>query len=183
MSLLNRLKNVFIRGDYAGRDVVKNVLPKPTQLDHLSKAYKDEVTGDQFTSEFIDELQHYKTKKKARRDLAKKLSDAGLSEYLEDAEELKELITKLIMKYQHYNSAQKIITFLLADVESIFNTEIKPKLHSQIKVVEVKSLIRACIEIEISDKLGENVLDIYNRQINGMVFYLTGNCHLEWDEC
>ncbi|WP_412768132.1 ABC-three component system protein [Vibrio anguillarum] len=24
---------------------------------------------------------------------------------------------------------------------------------------------------------------MYHRQINGMVFYLTGNCHLEWDEC
>lgn len=183
MSLFNRLKNVLIQGDYAGRDIVKNVLPKPSQLDHLSQAYKDEVTGDHFTFEFIDELKHYKTKKKERRDLAKKLSDAGLSDYLEDAEELKELITKLIMKYQHYNSAQKIITFLLADVESIFNIDIKPKLHSDITVIEVKALIRTCIEIEISEKLGENVLEIYNRQISGMVFYLTGNCHLEWDEC
>ncbi|WP_380711227.1 ABC-three component system protein [Shewanella submarina] len=162
--------------------MVKNVLPKPTQLDHLSKAYKNEVTGKQLTFEFIDELLHYKTKKKERRDLAKKLFDAGLSEHLEDAEELKELITKLIMKYQHYNSAQKIITLLLAEVESIFNVEIKPKLHPQITMVEVKALIRTCIEIEISEKLGENVLEIYNRQINGMVFYLTGNCHLEWDD-
>ncbi len=62
--------------------MVKNVLPKPTQLDHLSKAYKDEVTGEQLTFGFIDELQHYKTKKKKRRDLAQKLSDVGLSELL-----------------------------------------------------------------------------------------------------
>ncbi len=183
MTFFNRLKNVLIKGDYAGRDMVKNILPKPTQLDHLSKAYKDEVTGEQLTFEFIDELQHYKTKKKKRRDLAQKLSDVGLSEFIDDAEELKELITKLILKYQHYSSAQKIITYLLADVESIFNTEIKPNLHPCISIYEVKALLRTCVEIEISEKLGENVLEIYHRQINGMVFYLTGNCHLEWDEC
>ncbi|MEV9940775.1 ABC-three component system protein [Escherichia coli] len=33
----------------------------------------------------------------------------------------------------------------------------------------------------MSRKLGINALEIYNRQLRGMVFFLTGNCHLEWE--
>ena len=114
------------------------------------------------------------------RDLSQKLNAAGFGYLLSEAEELKQLVAKLIIKYQHYRSAQKIITYLLAEVESIFNAEIKGKLPSVSSEAELKLILRECLIKEIQDKLGDNVLDIFNRQVNGMVFFLTGNCHLEW---
>ncbi|OBU41673.1 hypothetical protein CTM76_17045 [Photobacterium phosphoreum] len=181
MDLFNKLKNVWIGGDYAGRDIINNVMPTLSQIEKLSSSYKDEVTNKQKTTTFIDELNHYHTKKEEIRDLTTKLTAAGLSDYIDEAEKLKELISKLIIKYQNYRSAQKIITYLLAEVESIFNSQIKPKLNQNMSIHEMKALLRVCLELELNDKLGENVLEIYNRQINGMVFFLTGNCHLEWD--
>ena len=93
---------------------------------------------------------------------------------------MKELVAKIIIKYQHYQSAQKIITYLLADVESIFNSSIKPKLRDKLSQEQLSLLLRDSLEKEITEKLGSNVLNIYNRQIVGMVYFLTGNCHLEW---
>jgi uncharacterized membrane-anchored protein YjiN (DUF445 family) len=127
--MFERFKNIFAGGDFVGRDkVTNNNLPHPRQLDRLSASYKKEVADNNTTLNIIEELQHYRTKDPNVRDLEQKLSAAGFSFLIEDAEELKEVIAKLIIKNQHYRSAQKIITFLLADVESIFNATIKPKL-------------------------------------------------------
>jgi hypothetical protein len=110
-----------------------------------------------------------------------KLKAAGYENILHEAIELKELISKLIVKYQHYNSAQKIITLLLAEVESIFNSKIKPLLIVPQTEEQVLLVFRDLLETEILNELGENVLEIFHRQIKGMVFFLTGNCHLEWN--
>jgi hypothetical protein len=31
-------------------------------------------------------------------------------------------------------------------------------------------------------KLGENILEIYADSISGMLFFLTGNCHIKWSK-
>lgn len=181
MSYFSRFKNIWAGGDVVGRDkIVNNVLPHPRQLDLLSECYKDEVANNKITNEIIEELHHYSTEKTDDKDLSKRLTDAGFSYLIEEAEELKQLVAMLIVKYQHYKSAQKIITYLLAEVESIFNSKIKCKLSSVEQEWQVKEIFRDYLELEIQSKLGENVLNIFNRQINGMVFFLTGNGHLEW---
>ena len=182
MRFFNRLKNVIAGKDIVGRDkITHNILPSPRQLDLLSENYKKEVEENKTTTSIIDELNHYNNKRTEIRDLTKKLNDAGFECLIDEAEELKELVAKLIIKNQNYKSAQKIITYLLSEVESIFNSKIKHKLKNLDEVNQVKSLIREHIECEVGDKLGENVLEIFNRQISGMVFFLTGNCHLEWE--
>jgi uncharacterized membrane-anchored protein YjiN (DUF445 family) len=153
--MFKTFKNILAGEDVVGRDkITNNNLPHPRQLDRLSESYKKEIEENQTTSSIIDELKHYRTKDPSVRDLEEKLSSAGFGFLIEDAEELKEIIAKLIVKNQHYRSAQKII---------------------------IQQLFRIFLEQEIQDKLGENVLEIFNRQIIGMVFFLTGNCHIEWE--
>jgi hypothetical protein len=182
MSFFNRFNNIKAGRDVIGRDsIVNNNLPQPTQLTLLSACYKAEVDNKITTLNVIDELRHYSSLKSEIRDLKQKLDEAGFSYLIDEAEELKELVAKLIIKNQHYKSAQKIITYLLADVESTFNSKIKPKLDANVTEADIKTLFRICLEQEVQSQLGENVLEIFNRQINGMVFFLTGNCHLEWE--
>jgi len=175
------LKGISAGGDVVGRDkITTNILPNPTQMELLSQNYKNERANNITTDVIIDELNHYRNEKEEIRDITEKLTEAGFEYLIPEAEELKELVTKIIIKNQHYKSAQKMITFLLAEVESIFNTSIKPKLDGADSEVSVKGLFREYLEYEIQSHLGENVLEIFNRQINGMVFFLTGNCRLEW---
>ncbi|SFX54773.1 hypothetical protein SAMN02745752_02031 [Marinospirillum alkaliphilum DSM 21637] len=149
-------------------------------MDLLSQKYVEEKTNQEVTYLIIDELNHYNNKKYDIRDLAEKLEDAGFGYLIEVGEELKEEVSKLIIRNQHYKSAQKIITYLLAEVESIFNANIKSKLLGVREEAVVRLLFRTHLEKEIQAHLGDNVLEIFNRQINGMVYFLTGNCHLEW---
>jgi hypothetical protein len=181
MSMFSWFRNISALGDVVGRDkITNNILPHPRQLDLLSEKFKDEVASNSTTTEIIDELHHYSNSVSDIRDLTQKLTEAGFGYLIDEAEDLKQVVAKLIIKYQHYKSAQKIITYLLAEVESVFNASIKPKLPSVESESELKCILREFLVIEIQAKLGDNVLDVFNRQINGMVFFLTGNCHLEW---
>ena len=100
MGIFNRLKNVFVNGDYVGRDkIVYNT--EPTQLMLLQEEYQEEFKNRQICTEMIDELNHYNTKKSKVRDLEVKLNAAGYSSFLDEARELKELVSKLIIQYQH----------------------------------------------------------------------------------
>jgi len=183
MGIFDRFRNINAGGDFVGRDKITNqILHEPAirQLDVHSANYLTEVKNNTTTSDILAELRHFRNAKSEVRDLSQKLTEAGFEYLLEDAEELKELVAKLIITNQNYKSAQKIITLLLSNVESIFNSRIKPKLNSIKSESEVKSIFREYLEQEIQDTLGNNVLEIFNRQINGMVFFLTGNCHLEW---
>jgi len=179
--MLNWFRNIIAGGDVVGRDKITNILPTPTQMDLLSQKYVEEKANHQITYEIIDELTHYSNEKHDIRDLAQKLQDAGFCYLIEVGEELKEEVSKLIIRHQHYKSAQKIITYLLAEVESIFNAHIKSKLFDVKEESALKLLFRAHLEKEIQTHLGDNVLEIFNRQINGMVYFLTGNCHLQWE--
>jgi len=174
------IRNITAGGDVVGRDKTTNILPAPTQMDLLTKKYVEEKSNQQETNEIIDELTHYSNENYDIRDLTEKLEDAGFGYLIETGEELKEEVSKLIILNQHYKSAQKIITYLLAEVESIFNANIKGKLLTTKEESALKLLFRTHLEQEIQAQLGENVLEIFNRQINGMVYFLTGNYHLEW---
>jgi len=178
--MLSWLRNITAGGDVVGRDKVTNILPSPTQMDFLSKKYVEEKSNHQVTNVVIEELTHYSNENYDIRDLTEKLEDAGFGYLIDTGEELKEEVSKLIIRNQHYKSAQKIITYLLAEVESIFNANIKGKLLTVKEESALKQLFRTHLEQEIQAHLGENVLEIFNRQINGMVYFLTGNCHLEW---
>jgi hypothetical protein len=174
------LRNITAGGDVIGRDKITNILPAPTQMDLLSQKYVEEKSNQQVTYEIIDELTHYSNEDYDIRDLTEKLEDAGFDYLIEVGEELKEEVSKLIIRNQHYKSAQKIITYLLAEVESIFNANIKIKLLDVREEAALKLLFRTHLEKEIQTHLGENVLEIFHRQVHGMVYFLTGNCHLEW---
>lgn len=175
-----KFDNINAGGDVIGRDKYQIVQPRPSQLDTFYAEYKEECKEQRLTNDLIDELTHYKNSKSEVRDLTQKLTEAGFDFLIDKAEELKEVIAKLIVKFQHYKSAQKAFTYLLSEVESIFNAEIKPRLSSVKSEEAVLKIFRDHLEGEIQDKLGSNVFEIYNRQINGMVYFLTGNCHLEW---
>jgi hypothetical protein len=42
------------------------------------------------------------------------------------------------------------------------------------------ALVQSQIISPVSELLGENVLDIYPDELSGMLYFLTGNCHIRW---
>lgn len=160
---------------------IKQYAPKKeSQFDIHNENYKKELANEETTNEIIDKLNHYTSNLNNLRDLKTKLTEAGFDYLVDEALELKQDTTKLIVKNQNYKSAQKIITLLLSNVKSTFNAKIKPKLNNISQSEQLEVLFLEEIENELENKLGENVLDIYNEELRGMTFFLTGNCHIEW---
>ncbi|MFX4277325.1 ABC-three component system protein [Aliarcobacter butzleri] len=179
-SINNHLDNVEIDGDFIGRDK-KIILPTPTQIDKHNENYKNEFKNNETSDEIIDKLNHYKSNIHNLRNLQIKLTNAGFEYLIDEALELKQEVSKLIIKHQNYKSAQQIILWVLSKVESIFKAKIKPKLKNIKDEHEIRVIFLEELENELEDKLGENVLHIYNQEIQGMAYFLTGNCHIEWE--
>ena len=93
---------------------------------------------------------------------------------------LKERITKKIKLNENSESAQEIYAYLLSQICSDFHLHIYPllKTHtiSQINLLIDEKVIKPAVFI-----LGENVLKLLKEDINGMIYFLTGNCHIKWE--
>lgn len=181
--------NKLEKGDLAGRDINKPVynigkvnLAGQSQLEKLYIKLEKEKKESKIFSEIIDELLHFKTCIDGVKviGLEKKLIDADRQNYLTFAEEVKERFTRKLLRNEHSETAQIIYAFLLAKVYSSFQHNIYPRIIEGLPEEFINSLVTEYIINPLDDLLGDNLLRIYDDEINGMIYFLTGNCHIKW---
>ena len=85
------------------------------------------------------------------------------------------------MKNEHSETAQHIYAFLLAKVYSRFETHIYSRLNEGHPEEYINQLVDELIVKPLEDLLGNNLLHIYEDEINGMIYFLMGNCHIKWN--
>ena len=175
-------------GNRAGEDIVgrdKNVnvySQKRSQISCLNEKYLIEKDGDSEVYEIIRVLLHYTERESDDfRGLEEKLQDANREEdYIEYAKIQKELFAKRLMKRDLSPSAQKIFAYILGKVKTKFVHNVIPKIKAGCSEAEVdKSILENVIE-PIFEELEDNVLDVSMDEMIGMLFFLTGNCHICW---
>lgn len=138
--------------------------------------------------EVFDSLKYYQTKLDGTKGVEEKLADGGFRPAkIQEAKRLKELYAKIAMRYDCYPSAQKIIYDLFARIKHEFDTSIFPLIEQQQPVTILMQNIRNKIVIPIRDMLESNgshdtVLGFNEDHIYGMIYYLTGMCHLNWKD-
>lgn len=113
--------------------------------------------------------------------LKKKLENGNRLKYLEFAEISKEKFAKKLLLNEHSESAQLIYAFLLAKVYTSFQTNIYTRLNEGHPEEYINQLIAESIVKPLEELLGDNLLRIYDDEINGMIYFLTGNCHIKWN--
>ena len=183
-------KNIHVAGHNAGRDVnVKTNVYSYTgsvagieNIHELVEKFKDEYKSDQKFHEIIERLENFMTPlaNETVIGLEQKLIDGGHADILPFARMAKELFAKRIAKYQMYKSAQEIYVCLLASIFSKFNFLVMPLIVAKKNTLEIRKVIQIEIIDHIKNILGENALKIYEDEIHGMLFFLTGNCHIRW---
>ena len=94
------VKNTEIGRDFIGRDQIN--LPTPSQIDKHNENYKNEIANNKITTEINSRLNHYSSNVDNLRDLKTKLTEAGFEYLIDEALELKQDVTKLIIKHQNY---------------------------------------------------------------------------------
>ena len=116
-----------------------------------------------------------------RRTLAQKLKDGGRSYEIERAERKKEQFSMAIQKHIAQPAALSRMTRIMSEIETRFNR------HAKLAIAEgaSKDAVNQVVQREVVDPVvrvdradgGEATASFVE---NGL-YYLTGNCHVQWD--
>ncbi len=172
-------------GDIAGGDIHKNTYvnnSQKTPLREKIEALKEDCLHDPDFAQCIGELSHLinSAHPDEQRDLKTKLTDADRADEVHEAEELKEKFTKLLVKNSLSEQAQDAYAHVLCKIKLDYLHKIKPLLKSGASLQQVEAEVLAIINIIYADLVG-TVLEHNVREIKGMLYFLTGNCHIEWN--
>lgn len=119
---------------------------------------------------------------KLSRNLEQKLLDGNKNHVIQFATECKHKINKKISKYGLFRTANDVFVYLLGHIETKFLTTIKSRICSKkFETYEIDDLI----ENEIINKLWgdcqhSSLFDNFD-ELYGLLYLLTGNCHIDWD--
>jgi hypothetical protein len=186
-SLVTTVQNNEVEGDLAGRDVNKTYYGarEPTAMARLVEQFLAETRADQTLNAWTEKLEHYmsNTVNSDVRGLEEKLSASGRNDLLNKALRYKQNAYKAILRQQGSKSAQTIYTFLMAAIVTNFDLVVQPLVQAgePRPVVDMATLEKV---IEPAFRLLEsNPLDLDLMDIQGLVYFLAGNCYIRWDPC
>lgn len=168
----NHFYNKTVR--YREDHVLKNLL-----LEHE----KEKKIDSEYQS-FSDELNNFFKKKHVEnlRDLRTKLTDGGRDNLVDIAIDSKERVTKKIHRFSLYKSAQDIYTYLLTNIRTAFKHTIENRIKSgKFESFEIDDIVRNEIIEPFFNNIQGSSLYIDIDELYGLLYLLTGNCHIEWD--
>ena len=147
----------------------------------------DEIRGN-VKEEVIDDLLYYTTRLDGTKGMEEKLMDGGFRpDKIEEAKHFKELYAKKATRFDCYPAAQQINLNLFSRIKNEFETNISPLIENGESLTLVMQQIRERIVqpiMTLIENAGAN--DIYLQytedHIYGMIYYLTGMCHLNWKD-
>lgn len=175
-------------GDIAGRDLTKKtsmVFEAPAKtisaIQVLYQRLEKEKADNAKIPGFIADLDYYFQPLSGEViGLDGKLRNGKYDSLIDYALRVKEKYHKKLYQHQFSETAQLINKHFLTLVESCFQTQVYPHIFAGATPEEVTYLVQKFIIDRLLDELGDNVLDFAADDINGMLYFLTGNCHLKW---
>ena len=153
------------------------------QMKSLVEDYKKEVaSGESEFKELFDKIRHFTSNIDViKQELSEKLDDGGFKDDTDWATELKETYTKRLLKNDVSQAQQKIHAFLLVKVQMAFRRHVLAAIRNGNSKEDIRMLVDDQVISKVGEYLGyDNVLDLYDDDINGMLYFLTGNCHIKW---
>jgi len=177
-------KNTVL-GDQANRDINKTYnygADSATPMRRLIERLKEERRNDTQFHETLEILRRYTEPPSGDsvQGLEEKLLAADRKDLLAFATQAKEIFAKKLYENQFSECGQEILGLLLAEVYTRFHLHVVPAIRAGRPPDEITRLAQTMVIDKVSALLEENPLRLYADDINGMVFYLTGNCHLRW---
>jgi hypothetical protein len=157
--------------------------PKQTKLTLLFDKLKEKFEQGGTVSGLSDDLKRY-TDGRDTIGLEQKLKDANKEHLLDDFSWLKQQYTKKLTKFQFYEPAQEIHSYILGIVCERFRNYIYPLIRQGAEEKEIMQVISDKIVAPILALIQEegcnDVMGLSSAEIEGMIHFLTGRCHLKW---
>lgn len=169
------------------REVNNYYTQSESRLEGWFLGLNEEIKNDIRLQKKLDDIKRYRTKLPHTIGLEAKLKDGGFSQSaIDKARRLKMYYAKKSMRFQYYESAQLIDSYLFAKLCNRFDTYILPNIESQ-PLSEINQMVYEMVVQPIIDEINANGscdhhLCYTEDDIFGMLYYLTGNCHINWKE-
>lgn len=169
------------------REVNNYYTQSESRLGGWFRRLNDEINNDIRLQKKLDDIKRYRTKLPHTIGLEAKLKDGGFSQSaIDKARRLKMYFAKKSMRFQYYESAQLIDSYLFAKLCQRFDTYILPNIESH-PLCDIRQMVYEKVVLPIIDEINAN--GSYDRQlcyneddIYGMLYYLTGKCHINWKD-
>ena len=166
---------------------VENVFFAPkTRFAKRFEKLNHEVANDVRYGKIMDSLKYYLTKLDGTLDMPTKLKDGDFNESeIIRATRRKEKYAKQLEKNRFFESAQWIDSQLFARIKMEFEAHIEPLINNEVSKDEIVKEVAIKVVSPILDLInieGENdeYLNYNAEDIFGMIYYLTGQCHINW---
>ena len=160
--------------------------PAESRLSAWFRKLAEEFRNDEKLRRKLDDIKRYKTVLDKTRGLDRKLEDGGFApDSIATARRKKQYYVKKATKYQYYESAQRIDSYLYAKVCNRFDSYVFPLIRAQHPLDEVRTAVYEQVVIPILEEINEQgsadtCLCYTEDDIFGILYYLTGNCHINW---
>lgn len=191
---MNRNDNkITVEGSQVGRDLIgrddnsvninNNYSTRATYLQDLYERYEKEKNENPDFKELCEELDYFNSIVDGDViGLEEKLTRGGRVKLINYALDVKERFHKKLMKTSQYSSiAQDINVYLLTKVRRGFIMEIYTLICNNESEEKINILITERIIKPVQEDLGINLFRYTEDDIMGMIFFLTGNCHIKWN--
>jgi hypothetical protein len=185
-SKITQERNTVTNGDVvAGNKSEVHNYTKKTKLSTLFERLKEEFEGKKQCKEISDDLKKY-SEPRDTIGLEQKLIDGERGYLIEDAKWLKQEYYKKLTKYQFFEPAQEIHSYLLGIVLEKFRNLIYPLIRNGATDVEISAtlsneIINPIVQI-IQEEGCNDIMGLGSTDIEGMIYFLTGLCHLKWNK-
>lgn len=185
-----KIEDSNVGGNLAGRDyndksvsITNNYHSRSTYLQELYKRFEEEKSSNPEFKELCEELDYLNSVIDSDViGLEKKLEDGGREKLLAYALDVKDRFHRKLMKTSQYSLiAQDINVYLLTKVRSSFMREIYTLICQNDSDEKINLLITERIIKPVQEDLGINLFRYNEDDIMGMIFFLTGNCHIKWN--
>lgn len=163
----------------------KYVLPKEVQaLEKAIESIKTNIDEDPDFEGIVEELAEYTTNRPDREvvGVEEKLKLGGREDSIENAVYWKNKFARKLAKSQLSNVDQHIFAHILAVIETRFNQYIRPLILEGSNKTEIDAAINEYIYESVYHAMTSYDATVTIQQVAGMLYFLTGKCHLSWSE-
>lgn len=169
------------------REVNNYYTQSESRLGAWFRRLDEEFNNDIRLQKKLDDIKRYRTKLRHTIGLEAKLKDGGFKESaIVKARRFKEDYVKKSMRFQYYESAQLIDGYLYAKLCHRFDTYILPYIEN-LPLCDIQRMVYEKLVLPIIDEINANgscdrQLCYNENDIYGMLYYLTGKCHINWKD-
>lgn len=162
--------------------------PVDSRLSRWFRRLREEFDHDDRLQRKLDDIKRYRTRLPHTIGLDRKLQDGGFSVAdIDRARRKKQYYAKKATRFQYYESAQRIDNHLFAIVCNRFDNYVFPLIQQAQPLVDVNRAVYEQVILPVMQELNANGADddclCYTEDdIFGMLYYLTGNCHINWHD-